>query len=784
MTVERLCYFPYLIKRWNGDFSIAVYLPEKNVTTFCDFQKQSNLPSSVHFIEYITKNTTIYPINKLRNIAIKGCKTTHFWLTDIDMWPSTTLYASLITLPYSILSDNKQAIIVPAFEYHFREECNSFSNCSSLVNTSLPTDKESLLDCIKKWNCASFRKRHMTHTYLFDQWYSPLYHNPITPVICFLGSKQEPYVVLKKTNDLPLFNEEFINYGWNKIQWIEHLRYTGYNFSILSNAFGIDVPHPRSSPFRKPSKEKEVFVQSFLKSEDRKTLKEQPKKSLLHISLNHLFRNETILSPENMKLPRLSNNSRQYKYRFFPRVKITEMNFSEDSIPLLTLAVTFVTSDIDQKKCIQMSTLSLLKSFIPYIIPVVYTKDPIWINICKEQKIKYYTDFKTNYYGTPIFPTMMLDLEHNFKSTFYGYINGDILLHSRILYTLMYIKQLINSHKIKDKVFLSGRRINVPFAKLSPLPWSLYKRDIYLEDLAFDNNFFYSYALDYFIFTPSTFLWSEMKPVVIGRPSIDNYLVQYANTRSSTIDSFDSTNTILCIHQTGDDGNLAGHLPKKDQQWNRKMISDISQDGTVELSMYILTYTHDHTFYLFPQLYSYKIPYGDLYSEDDYHFFSVYIPQRGKRCLFIGEGVLAGSLTHLCEYTEAVLLIDQLNIKSPLQLDPVKHVNITYIHKPYKNVLYPSLEVSNDFENYALAVRQLPGKFDTVILDGRVQLFMFMSIQSKLENDAYIFIHDWNVYAYSFQSVIHNFDIIQILKTRHYPAGNLHPGLALLQVAS
>ncbi len=50
--------------------------------------------------------------------------------------------------------------------------------------------------------------------------------------------------MIKKTNETPLFDERFINYGYNKIEWIETLRYTGYKFAVLINGFGMDVPHP------------------------------------------------------------------------------------------------------------------------------------------------------------------------------------------------------------------------------------------------------------------------------------------------------------------------------------------------------------------------------------------------------------------------------------------------------------------------------------------------------------------------------------------------------------
>lgn len=49
--------------------------------------------------------------------------------------------------------------------------------------------------------------------------------------------------MVRKTPDLPLFDERFINYGFNKVEWIENLRYLGYEYHVLSQAYAIDIPH-------------------------------------------------------------------------------------------------------------------------------------------------------------------------------------------------------------------------------------------------------------------------------------------------------------------------------------------------------------------------------------------------------------------------------------------------------------------------------------------------------------------------------------------------------------
>ena len=52
-------------------------------------------------------------------------------------------------------------------------------------------------------------------------------------------------MVVKKTSNLPYFDERFINYGYNKVQWLEHLRYLGYNYVVINHVFAVDIPHPR-----------------------------------------------------------------------------------------------------------------------------------------------------------------------------------------------------------------------------------------------------------------------------------------------------------------------------------------------------------------------------------------------------------------------------------------------------------------------------------------------------------------------------------------------------------
>ena len=41
---------------------------------------------------------------------------------------------------------------------------------------------------------------------------------------------------------LPICKKSFLNYGYNKQQWIENLRYIGYKFGVVVQGFELWIP--------------------------------------------------------------------------------------------------------------------------------------------------------------------------------------------------------------------------------------------------------------------------------------------------------------------------------------------------------------------------------------------------------------------------------------------------------------------------------------------------------------------------------------------------------------
>ena len=168
------------------------------------------------------------------------------------------------------------------------------------------------------------------------------------------------------------------------------------------------------------------------------------------------------------------------------------------------------------------------------------------------------------------------------KSDFYGFCNGDILFDDSLPETLNRIWGYICN--FQHPTLVIGRRINVNFTAVYK---ELKSRDPkVLASLAqsygslFDDN-----AEDYFFISfPEKFPWSSIKEVVIGRPAYDNYLVGEALRGNVSV--IDATNTILALHQTGNDGVHAG-FNNEDSDYNTNIIGRYNYlSGLVSQSQY------------------------------------------------------------------------------------------------------------------------------------------------------------------------------------------------------
>ena len=81
------------------------------------------------------------------------------------------------------------------------------------------------------------------------------------------------YIVLKYRPEMPLFDGRFIDYGCNKVQFVDLLRLMGYEYYVMTQAFAMDIVHHEYvfifvfTPFPANSKSPHfIFSSSYRKS--------------------------------------------------------------------------------------------------------------------------------------------------------------------------------------------------------------------------------------------------------------------------------------------------------------------------------------------------------------------------------------------------------------------------------------------------------------------------------------------------------------------------------------
>lgn len=71
-----------------SELSVALFLIDLEEKKYRKALVSSPVDRRVHITLYRAADNAVYPINTLRNIAIENVRTSHFWLADMDMWPS------------------------------------------------------------------------------------------------------------------------------------------------------------------------------------------------------------------------------------------------------------------------------------------------------------------------------------------------------------------------------------------------------------------------------------------------------------------------------------------------------------------------------------------------------------------------------------------------------------------------------------------------------------------------------------------------------------------------
>ncbi|XP_068166503.1 xylosyl- and glucuronyltransferase LARGE2s [Antennarius striatus] len=242
LSMDRLQMLEAICKHWEGPISLALYMSDAEAQQFLRYAQASEVLRSRKNIGYhiVYREGQFYPVNLVRNVALKNTNTPYVFLTDVDFLPMYGLYDYLRKAVVQLeMAHTKKALVVPAFE-------------TLRYRLSFPKSKAELLSMLDMGTLYTFRyhvwpKGHAPTDYA--KW-----RTATTPYKVEWEADFEPYVVVRR--DCPEYDQRFVGFGWNKVSHIMELDAQEYDLMVLPNAFMIHMPHAPSfdiSKFRSSS---------------------------------------------------------------------------------------------------------------------------------------------------------------------------------------------------------------------------------------------------------------------------------------------------------------------------------------------------------------------------------------------------------------------------------------------------------------------------------------------------------------------------------------------------
>ncbi|XP_076313919.1 beta-1,4-glucuronyltransferase 1-like [Tachypleus tridentatus] len=190
-------------------------------------------------------HSVAYPNNLLRNMGIRNVWTEFIFVLDVDLVPSNRLheefhvFARENRLFLESHQDDKTVYVVPAFEIKEGRE--------------IPGDKVKLLQLLELMEVRPFDFelcwKCQKHTD-YETWQ----REPSTSKLAVLfevlwRDPWEPFYIARNT--VPMYDERFRQYGFNRISQVCELHIAGYQFSVLNNVFVVHAGFKTQVSFHK-----------------------------------------------------------------------------------------------------------------------------------------------------------------------------------------------------------------------------------------------------------------------------------------------------------------------------------------------------------------------------------------------------------------------------------------------------------------------------------------------------------------------------------------------------
>ena len=230
--------------------------------------------------------------------------------------------------------------------------------------------------------------------------------------------------------------------------------------------------------------------------------------------------------------------------------------------PLLVLFTTFKPSI--EKKEVYTNTIRNWATLQPGLQPVMFVENKSDSEIIQlaERLGWHVVPVPKFYHSLPILSAMFTDVYARFRNIpFYSFANADILFTADLLSSLCFMLHSVKQMNWTQFLF-TGRRLGVTLShRLGSLPP--------IEELALNGTLFLGSSADFYVTSANSFPWEGTPPFVVGRITIDNWVIARAMLNMTPV--VDLTNTITAVHLTDGKGNYES-LGVPDKYLNRDLL--------------------------------------------------------------------------------------------------------------------------------------------------------------------------------------------------------------------
>jgi len=270
-TIDRLYKIGLMADKWKAPISVALYVKNRDteLPLLETILKENPLLRVYADIHLLFANNTRYPVNNLRNLAIKYSTTDLIFVMDADFLPPIGLHDYIVSHKryFNINKENynqKYKRIIPNVQFVNQSTFTDLSHTPNMVPEDqdlkvafvipsfsssydpslLPDDKPTLLRMVldKKIEPSNLKVCKKCHSPTnFQKWVQD--SEPYEAVYRWI---YEPYLVFDKTKT-EWFDERLKGYGFDKNSHTLVMAMQGYRFIVLPEAFIIHINHQEST---------------------------------------------------------------------------------------------------------------------------------------------------------------------------------------------------------------------------------------------------------------------------------------------------------------------------------------------------------------------------------------------------------------------------------------------------------------------------------------------------------------------------------------------------------